>query len=355
MSRSAIEEGRFVPKLAPGEEILQGLDGVPPLQAYCLVDSRPLSRVGMRTQKDDPLLATWSYGLGTSVAFMSDAQPRWAAEWVGWSGFDAFWSQAARVISRRATRNTYQTSVRYEGGKGLVEVKAFDALGNPLTATDAKVRVSAPGGIARDLNLTQQAPGVYTSKFDASEIGTYIVTASEADPAGGTRTSARGFSLPYPAEFRAYRTNQPLLQRITESTGGKAISKPEDVLRPVKNAGESIGEIWPLLLFIAAMLIPFDVAIRRIALPFDELVGKALAALRRKPKVDDSGELVGRLAQAKTRVATSRPETRKSSDAEAPMTISRPAPRPPASSKAGGRPAKDLLEARKKKRDGDAR
>ncbi|PNA31881.1 hypothetical protein, partial [Pseudomonas sp. MPR-AND1A] len=80
--------------------------------------------------------------------------------------------------------------------RGLVEVKAFDALGNPMAATNAKLRVSAPDGTSRELALSQQAPGVFTSRFDSTATGTYIVSVSEADASGGTRVSAHGFSLP---------------------------------------------------------------------------------------------------------------------------------------------------------------
>ena len=351
MSRSAIEEGRFFPKLTAGEEVLAGLDSVPALQAYCLVDSRPLARIGMRSQKDDPLLATWSYGLGTAMAFTSDAQARWAAEWVGWSGFDAFWSQSARVIARRATRNFYQTSVRYEGGKGLVEVKAFDSIGNPMTATNAKLRVSAPDGTSRELNLSQQAPGVYTSKFDANNIGTYIVTASEPDASGGMRTSAQGFSLPYPAEIRAYRTNRPVLQRIAETAVGRAISNPAESFRPVKDTGASISEIWPILVFVAALLLPFDVAVRRIALPFDEIMRKLWASFRRRPRVSEQRELVDRLATAKSRASTGRGEREVANLNRETQTDARTTPT--AVPKAGGQTAKDLLEAKRRKKAGE--
>ena len=35
----------------------------------------------------------WQYGLGRSVAWTSDSTGRWAKDWVGWSGFNRFFSQ----------------------------------------------------------------------------------------------------------------------------------------------------------------------------------------------------------------------------------------------------------------------
>lgn len=356
MSRSAIEEGAFIPKIMAGEEILRGVadDGVPPLLAYDLTDSRPLARTSMRTKKDDPLLATWQYGLGTSLAFTSDAHPRWARNWVGWAGYGAFWSQAARAISRRSTLNNYQVNVRNEGGKGLVDVKAFDRLGNPLTATNASVRVATPDGGSRELRLTQQGPGEYQAAFDSSAIGTYIVTVAEPDGNGGMRSSATGYSIPYPPEYRTYRGNRPLLERTAATTAGKTLTLPSEALRPVQNPGVSISELWASFLLFGAILLPFDVGVRRLALPLGEILAKVWARLRHRPVPVSATQnvVVGRLQQAKQRAQTSSdsvtPTTVRPQNAPADTASSASKPQAPSGT---GSAAKSLLDAKRKKKE----
>ncbi len=350
MSRSAIEEGAFLPKMSPDEPILADIDGVPPLLAYCLTDTRPLSRVGMRTNKDDPLLATWQYGLGTSLAFTSDAQARWAQRWVGWPGFGAFWSQAVRQISRRATQNQYQVTVHQEGGKGQVEVKAFDRLGNPMTTSNAKVRVTLPTGEMQEINVTQQAPGDYTGSFESTELGSYIVSVSEPDQSGGQRVSTSGFSVPYPPEYRTYRPNTPLMIRTSEITGGREITQPQQAMRTILDPGVSITELWATFVIAAGILLPFDIAIRRIALPVGEIMSKVLAHLKssRKTAPLPQQEVVGRLQQAKQRaqkdVATP----------TGPPPAPRQTPPPPPDRAAASAPSsasQSLLEAKRKRRE----
>lgn len=353
MSRSAIEEGRFFPKVTGGEEILRGISSLPSLLAYCLTDARPLSKVGMRTHKDDPLLATWQYGLGTSLAFTSDAQPRWAQAWVGWEGFEAFWSQAARAISRRATQNNYQVAVRQEGGKGVIEMKGYDRLGNPLTSENANVRIATPNGQSKEVTLAQQAPGVYEGSFDASELGSYVVTVAEKDANGGNRVSASGFSVPYPPEYRSFRPNRPLLSQIAKTTKGMELKEPIQALRAVSNPGASITELWPLLVFLAALIIPIDVGVRRLAIPLAELLAKAWQRVRaRRDTAVPQTEVVGRLQQAKQRAKTT--------SGEAPITLDieerAPAPKPaapPKPSKTGSSAGTSLLEAKRKRGDGE--
>lgn len=352
MSRSAIEEGAFLPKLSRSDEILKGIDSTPPLLAYCLTESRPLARVGMLTGKDDPLLATWQYGLGTSLAFTSDAQSRWASRWVGWPGFSTFWAQAGRAISRRAALNDYQVAVKHDGAKGRIEMKAYDRLGNPITESRATVRVSTPRGGFRDVALAQEAPGVYSGRFDADELGSYIVTVAEPDPRGGQRVSSSGFSIPYPPEYRAYRTNLPLLSRMASLTGGRELSAPTQALRPVKNPGESITELWALLLFVCAFLLPIDIGVRRIALPIAEMWAKVRAKLKRKPVVIAQTETVGRLHAAKQRARQSQDPSEPVKEV-AMVEAPRPSREPVASGKSSkpGTTASSLLEAKRKRRD----
>jgi len=353
MSRSAIEEGAFYPKVSPGEEIMRGIDGTPPLLAYCLTDSRPLSRVGMRTKKDDPLLATWQYGLGESLAFTSDAHPRWAKHWVGWDGFGTFWSQAVRSISRKATVNDYQVSVHHDGGKGQVELKAFDRLGNPLTVDNAQIRVATPNGEAREVRLAQEAPGTYTGAFDAGDIGTYIVTVAEPDPSGRPRTSATGFSLPYPPEYRLYRANVPLLSRTAATTLGLSLKSPEEAVRPVANPGNSITELWPFLLFWAALLLPVDIGVRRLALPLGEILAKIGTRVRRRaPVVVTTQQVtVERLHQAKQRVRQDAPAEVAPRVPSASVSLDDSAPKAAPSGGLAGGAAKSLLDAKRKRKE----
>ncbi|MBS1723353.1 MAG: VWA domain-containing protein [Armatimonadetes bacterium] len=307
MSRSAIEEVTFVPEMKPGEEILRGFapSEFPALFAYCLADPRPLARVGLVSPKRDPILATWQYGLGTSLAFTSDAQARWASRWVGWDGFGRFWAQAVRGLSRKASQNDYQLSVSQVGGKGVIRLKATDKLGNPINANEMTVKVSSPTGDAQDVQLTQEGPGEFSGSFAAQELGSYIVTVAENAPGGEKRVSANGFSVPYPPEYRSQRTNSPLLTSVAETTGGLVLKQPEQALRPIKVPGESIHDIWAWFVLAAAILLPFDVANRRLALPFGEIFGRAWGRVwGRKPVPVQQPVAISRLQQAKSRART---------------------------------------------------
>jgi uncharacterized membrane protein len=355
MSRSAIEEGAFYPEPAVGEEILSGIDpeSYPPLYAYCLADLRPLARLGMRSPKEDPILATWQYGLGTSLAFTSDAKSQWARQWVPWSGFAQFWSQAARAVSRRATRNDYQVEVKPVGGFGEITVHAYDRLGNPIVNNDTNVRVSTPTGQSRDVKLTQEAPGVFKGRFSAEELGSYIVTVAEEGASGDTRVSSSGFSIPYPPEYQYQASNTPLLEGMAGVSGGQALVNPVDALRPVSRPGFSITDLWLAFLTVAALLLPLDIGVRRLALPLSEMWAKAMAFFqRRRERAQESSGAVERIERLRTaKHAVVHEQSGDAASARVVIQSERKSPERTAPPAATGATASQLLAAKRKRRD----
>jgi len=282
MTRSAIEEGAFTPKVSAGEETLQGINwqSTPPLLAYDLVSDRPLARTLMRTHKDDPLLAVWQYGLGQSLAFTSDAKPKWAQRWVGWSEFAPFWTQLTRSILRKGGKQDYQTTVRIEGGQAVVEMQAFTPQGEPINFLQPEVRIGMPTGEGVTITLQQEAPGRYVGRFPARGVGDYTLTIVEKDPNGTARTTTTGFAIPYPSEYRFTRANLPLLTRIAETTGGKVNPQPAESFRPVTKEGRSVRDLWRTFLWLALALLLVDITLRRVVIPVSEW----LALLRRVPE-----------------------------------------------------------------------
>ena len=279
MSRSAIEEGVFLPKVDPGDEVLQniGLRSIPPLYAYCLASDRPLSRIPMRTAKDDPLLAFWQYGIGTAMAFTSDAQPKWAKEWMGWRDFNAFWAQATRGALRHLSNNNLRIATHREGGKAVADIEAYSPQGYPINNLSAKTKILAPDGSSEEVALRQTGPGRYQSEFNASAMGGYIVSVAEGAGTGAPRVTRAGYALAYPPEYQAIRSNDALLNQITQITGGQALENPVQSFRPSERPGRSSEELWSQLLLLTTLLFPLDIAARRLALPFAEF----LSAIRR--------------------------------------------------------------------------
>lgn len=76
----------------PGHPALAGVPGTwPHLLGYNAVVARPEADLVVSVG-GDPLVATWSYGKGRSVAFTSDCGPHWAPPaFTDWTGYGPLW------------------------------------------------------------------------------------------------------------------------------------------------------------------------------------------------------------------------------------------------------------------------
>jgi hypothetical protein len=66
--------------------------------------------------------------------------------------------------------------------------------------------------------------------------------------------------------------NEPFLASLRAATGGKVIATPLDPWRHDLTATDRFTELWPLLLVLALLLWPLDIALRRMSLGRRELV-----------------------------------------------------------------------------------
>ena len=337
VSRSAIIEETFVPRVGSDSTILKGIGSLPPLLGYVGTSAKVTAKEVLKSKQDDPILATWQYGLGKSVAFTSDARKRWAAGWLGWSGYSKFWAQSVRWSMRGTTSGDLQTNVTIDKGVGKVTIEAVDAKGNFLNFLNPKARLITPDYKGSDLTLDQTGPGRYEAQFDARQLGTYLVNI-RTDKNGETRSQITGGVLPYSPEYGAIGTDEFLLNGIRERAGGDRLSldKPASVFGRLRIPASLPIDIWLPLLMAAAVLFPFDVAVRRLVVGEDEL-NSLSARLRRKrgEKPSDDASVAAQLKAKRAGRASTAPKrtsTAATNAPQAPPASGRPtSPAPPRS------------------------
>jgi hypothetical protein len=105
-SKASLIEQPFKPTVsAAGHEALQDVDwrSVPPLGGYVATTLKTTADMVLMSHQEDPVLATWRYGLGRSAAFTSDAKAKWGVLWLRWREFNKFWAQLVRWTLRSGT------------------------------------------------------------------------------------------------------------------------------------------------------------------------------------------------------------------------------------------------------------
>ena len=315
IQRSYLVEERFFPTLAAPSPILSGIDAVPPLYGYVATSPRPTAQVILETPLGDPLLAAWQYGLGRAVVWTSDATGRWAREWVRWEAFPTFWAQAVRWTITQNRDSNVETEVHYSGERAILSVDARNDSGRFLNEMEMEASVVGPDGEALAVTLRQVAPGRYRGAFVPQTPGAYLLRIQGEETGAGESMVAQttGWVLGYSPEYRRLEANRPLLEAMADLTGGRDLSAatPAAAFDHSLPAEPATRPLWPWLSLLAVLLLPLDVAARRLVLTRRDLE-RAWAAIplpwraTRGAEEQPAPERVARLFAAKERAAARR-------------------------------------------------
>jgi len=336
--KSAIFEEPFKPQVRALSEIIKGISPqeFPPLLGYVCTTPKGRAEIPLVTQKGDPLLAHWQYGLGRAVAFTSDARAKWAANWMGWDKFRQFWLQVAQWSLRRLDAADFNTEIAVEKGEGHISVEAIDPQGHYRNFLNLQLLVVSPKGEKQILQLEQTGAGRYDAAFPTREVGAYLMNLT--DRANG-QSQALGLSVNYSPEFDDTGPNLNLLRRLAELGGGKVLDPRTD--NPFTHDRQKTFQPLDLrdwLLKFAILLFPFDVAVRRIQIDRSEWL-RATHRLRRwiffwkgAPRTKEADESLSALLARRGQVRSERTAPAPNPalfEPEKPVEVQAP-PQPPA-------------------------
>ncbi|HVR75668.1 MAG TPA: glutamine amidotransferase, partial [Planctomycetota bacterium] len=298
VQKSLISEERFTPGLHVRGPMLQGIEEteIPPLDGYVITSPKDLATLHLlhppsaEDPMQDPVLASWTYGLGRTVAFTSDAGRRWGRAWAAWSGYQQFWSQCVRWVSRPKNDDRFRLTRSIEGENALVSIDAITPDGRFLNGLDFAGTVTGPDLEPQPLSVRQVGPGLYRAEFPARKRGTYTVTLShERD--GRPASHVTGLTVPYSPEYRPLETNRDLLRQAAAAGAGKyhEDAAQADFFARDFPVTREVTDIWHSLLLTAIALLFADVFARRVAVDFRKLAVSAFArvtALIRRRRVE---------------------------------------------------------------------
>ncbi len=306
-TRAYIIENEFQPALTSSSPILTGISGTPSLFGYVGTTIKPTAQQILITDKEDPLLAAWQYGLGRSVAWTSDATGRWAGNWVNWEEYARFWGQAVRWTITEGVSQNVEVSVIQEGEQVRVVVDAIDDEGLFLNGLDMDANIISPDLDGESIDVQQVAPGRYEGVFTPTDEGAYFVRVAGVDADNeGTPAVAQtaGYVLSYSPEYRSFEGNPDYLRFIAGLTGGDIVTDPTAVFVHNLDFDRARQPLWPFLLLLATTLLPFDIAVRRLVITRSDLVrlrNYLLPGRSQQPDISSRQAQVNSLFQAKQR------------------------------------------------------
>lgn len=264
VAQSSLVEEPFVPVQTGASTMLDGIawSDAPLLLGYNTTKPKPTAEVVLATERGEPLLAFWRYGLGRAAAFTSDAKSRWASEWLGWPGFGKFWAQLARHVMRKADASNFQVTAEEMGNRLTLKIDAITPEGAFRNELPITINGVAPNGAKRSVTAEQIGPGSYSAVFELpDEPGTSLFSIGSPELRDGEHVF--GHTRSYSSEFLALGTNEELLRELAARGGGRYAPTPEQIFQPPEQPSFERRDLTSLFLSAALLIFPLDIWLRR--------------------------------------------------------------------------------------------
>jgi uncharacterized membrane protein len=276
VSGQQIIEEPFFPIQTSSSPILRGLDqGLPKLLGYNGTTAKPAAQTVLVTSRDDPLLAQWQYGLGRSVAWTSDSTGRWAKDWLAWPGFDKFFSQLVSWTFPGDETDGIEATFQAKDGRTSLHIESVEADGSPRDFYQTHAVLVGPDLEPHDVALSQVAPGEYEATLGEVDPGAYAIRVTQTKPGSSPLGRTVGLVAPTSAEYRLLGTDEAFLGSLRAATGGTVVTTALQPWVHDLQTTSHFTDLWPVLLILALLLWPLDIALRRVS------VGRREVALAR--------------------------------------------------------------------------
>ncbi|MBC8112965.1 MAG: hypothetical protein H7062_01175 [Candidatus Saccharimonas sp.] len=298
LKRSLLQNKVFTPTIGFPSPVVKGLEGMPELKGYVITTAKghPAMQIlngppdAEQSDSIDPILAIWQHGLGKTAAFTSDFSTNWGSNWQKWDRFQPFVKQLLTDISRVKKDGHLRMSTQTSGGDAVIVVEDFHPDESFL---ELNAKLSGPGQKTENIQLKQVGPRRYQATVPLWGHGRYHAIAQGV---GGDRKDLAfgGFIVSYSPEYLRFRSNRQTLQEIADRTGGKMLSGDpvkDDIYMRGRAPKRSSKPIFDWFLIALAILIPLDVAIRRIQIDF-RAIWKTLTMQRHGPSTATMGTLL---------------------------------------------------------------
>jgi Ca-activated chloride channel homolog len=266
-ARSAIHETPFRTSLGMPSAATRGIDFAkqPLLEGYVVTLAKPRASVLLGGPEDDPILATWSVGIGRGAAFTSDYKDRWGQQWLAWPEGAKLFGQLGRDVARKTDDPRVRLEADATAGELRVRADVVGDDGRAQTFRRLTAHVAGPDGFSRDVPLEAVGAGRYAATVPLSRPGTYVATARDEE--GGEPVGTIGAVLGAGEELRPTGSDRVLLSRIAGTTGGKVRDTLAGLFDDRAARRFAYRSMTPLLALVAAITMLLAVVARRLGMP----------------------------------------------------------------------------------------
>lgn len=260
-SDSYIQNGVFSLIVQNGHELTGNLfaDGWPALYGYIAATPKTASNpLIVSSEKGDPVLTVWQYGLGRTAAWNSDVTGEWSSAFAGQEDYVQLWKRIVDYTTGNAAAGEDRAEVVTAGDQTeiLYETEDFDS------GTEIFVTIINPQGEKTEERLHASAPGSYTAKLSTPQAGLYRFHLCRTRDGEIQNYMTAAAAVQFSDEYKFDVSTASYMKFVQQY--GRLVTAKDKIWTRIA-AGER--ESYPLanwLLAFAVVLFLADVAVRRL-------------------------------------------------------------------------------------------
>lgn len=293
--KSYLINEEFTPVIASSHEIIEGIfaDGSPSLLGYIASTPKSAAAVILESNREDPILTVWQYGLGRTVAWNSDGTNQWTANFAGWDNYAALWRNIIDWTISGTEQGEDTLQIRQEASSAIItyETQDYDA------QTSVSAVITDEEGRQQEVHLKVTAPGVYRAEVPLDKTGVYSINIRNRKGEQIVRNINTAAAMQYSREYR-YADVSNNLDTFVDNVSGRFIENPDQVFDTNPQASMSRKDLTEWLLLAAVILFVLDVVIRRMRLDWmagiaggiSGIIGRTVHKVQKNSKNSAAGE-----------------------------------------------------------------
>jgi Ca-activated chloride channel family protein len=252
-----------------GSEILAGFAAkpYPPVRGLMETELKRGARSDLvisRENRTDPLLASWRYGRGKTVALTTDLEGRWSRNWIQWNGLQSFWDKIIDWLGpTREPIPAHELRVNLAANQPVLDLYVYEEL-----SAESQFRFSVTGKESKQDGVFRRlARGHFQTSLPISRPGDYRLEVTEERGGRQIAFSKSGYTLPYDlnAEIPQASFNLTLLNQLASITGGE-INPASAYPLERQSLARTYRHLREYLITLAACLFFLEIVFRRFVL-----------------------------------------------------------------------------------------
>jgi hypothetical protein len=169
-------------------------------------------------------------------------------------------------MSTGTTSILQQTAdIRIDKGEVEVAIDTRDREGYFRDEIRPEVALVDAAGEARKLMTEHTAPGLYRARFPIETYGEFVRMRVESR-LDGQLVGLKKYAVveSYAPEYRSATADKMFLEQAAKTTKGRVAPAPDRAFVFEGDPARGLRDLWRLCVLLAALLLPLDIALRRL-------------------------------------------------------------------------------------------